>query len=480
MASLDKLSLDLIDCLASHLSVPDLGSLRSTCRMVAGQVSVSPHYVKHFRSKTVQFSVASLQKFNEITHQNGLGCLLQHLTLSCAAEMRVMSADKLTQMRQLLIRAFGNLRRHSAVDSLATLCLVVVPGYANSSGQISGPGQYGTWRCVWDAAARLFSATMAALHESELSVLEELDLFAKLPGALGYHMFTSLSGSFSSFAPFKNLSRLNARFSAPMSARPQKKTHKNDASAEQVCRREYPGNVLTDIFLALTKTMPNLTSMSLNWYQIGQEFVPYLDWGARNPPSNGEDKTKHPATLKGQVENCHLAGFYVSEDDLLAFLKACSPRMFSAHYVQVIDGTWAPILDHLCSPDSTTESYYFDDIVEFWSLLVFQGPGQRKFQFRGPIQGPTILSREGQLAKQPIEYRLPEKGAPTSRKRRAWLKAIEEQFGPVGRERTFIKLKTTPMSPKVADDEEMEEMYLSDAYPEWSEPQRLERGYIGP
>ncbi|KAJ3495828.1 hypothetical protein NLG97_g3106 [Lecanicillium saksenae] len=199
-----------------------------------------------------------------------------------------------------------------------------------------------------------------------------------------------------------------------MSARPKDKKHENDASAEQVCRREYPANVLMDIFAALTKTMPNLTNMSLSWYEIGKEFVPYLTWGAGNSPPNSEETMKEPANstfLNREVEYYHLAGFYVSEGDLLAFLKACSPRMFSAHYVQVINGKWAPALEYLCSPESSTESYHFDDIVEFWCLLVFEGPGERRFKFRGPILGPTVLSRHGQLAKQPIEYRLPPSGA---------------------------------------------------------------------
>ncbi|KAJ6787441.1 hypothetical protein PWT90_03281 [Aphanocladium album] len=247
MVSPEILGLDLIDQLAAHLSISELGSLRLSGRALASQVSFSQHYVRHFKTKTVQFSVVDLHRFNEATQANGLCCLLQHLSLNCAVEMRTMDGEELAQMQRLLILAFGNIVRHSSTHAIASLRLTTMPGRSSIDTRSDAYGRsvrrphelctYGSWRCVWVAAASLFTAATAALHTSRLLVLGELDLFSKSAGALGYDLFTGVPREFSSPGPFERLSSLKARFSAPIGARPWHIMHEHDVGREEAHRR---------------------------------------------------------------------------------------------------------------------------------------------------------------------------------------------------------------------------------------------------
>ncbi|KAJ6787442.1 hypothetical protein PWT90_03282 [Aphanocladium album] len=89
-------------------------------------------------------------------------------------------------------------------------------------------------------------------------------------------------------------------------------------------------------------------------------------------PPIGATITGQPSSANIKLDYCRLAEFFVSEGDLLAFLKAHPPRRFSSHHVRVINRSWAPILEHLYSPHTSIESYHLDDIVEGSSILMFQ------------------------------------------------------------------------------------------------------------
>ncbi|KAJ3478908.1 hypothetical protein NLG97_g8455 [Lecanicillium saksenae] len=476
MVSPEILGLDLINYLSAHLTISDLGSLRLSSRALASQVSSSQYYVRHLKTRTVRFTVADLKNFSEATQEDGLCCWLEHLTLSCAAEMRPIGTKELARMRRLLILAFDNIYTRSKKNSIASLCLNVTPGRSSvlfrfdrrerSFRRPHERGYHGTWRCVWDAAARLFTATVSALDTSKLRVLETLDLFTTSPGALGYDMFTSLPREFPSLGSFKDLLYFTGRFSAPMEARPRYKTHENDVGREETCRRVWPGHVLSDISTVLTRMMPNLVNLSVSWYDISRRLVYWNQNWDSQMSTPGTNTIAQPSPAK-KMSHCHLAGFFVSESDLLTFLVAHSPRTISAHHVFLTSGRWASILRYLHSRSSSTKWYHLEDVKENLFLVLFQVPGRPKFRLMPGLSGVTELVGEKPLGQEPAEYQLPMPMAPHSREHRAWHQAIRRRFGPLDDDTHYIKLKTPPISPKATTDDDIEEMYLSDDYPDW-------------
>lgn len=105
-------------------------------------------------------------------------------------------------------------------------------------------------------------------------------------------------------------------------------------------------------------------------------------------------KQRQPRYL--HLTECSFHGTYVTESDLLDFLKAVQPATVTLSNIRVITRTYAAIFNHLTGPDSPVIAYNLGrrhPRGKRSSLVHFEVPGSSKFPYKRGEAGPSFLSQ---------------------------------------------------------------------------------------
>jgi hypothetical protein len=434
---LEALPVELIEHIVTVLEFSDIAALRLTSRAIEAKAS-NGRFNSFLKTKKIDLTTKTLQRFVKATGKGQRGCLLQHCTITGIIRGDTPAHEDSTEHERLLTKAFRNLKQGSPEKSLASLSLRVTVRVEDSNGDLVEPHEYRNGREVWRAALRTFRVAMAALHESQLPVNEHLDIFGGAKGcSLGCDAFLA------EFAPesasrgeiFRSLKTLTARLSAPPNLDEVASEHASECESDSIAEykaRQPPlaqsgwqaDRVLGEI-LNVLPTVPELKSLDLHWYMLKENNDP--------APSVPAATTLHGSgTSPGfpHLKECRLRGVYASETNLLHFLSALRPTEVKLTYIRLTSGAYTPVFQYLTSEDSPVTSYHLDDVHEGRKLVHFVVPGPPKFPYLGrPDIGPSTLSREGGQVKEAIQYRFTRKRPLGSPQRTRWGRFKAQEFG---------------------------------------------------
>ncbi|KAI1775413.1 hypothetical protein F4818DRAFT_48670 [Hypoxylon cercidicola] len=438
--SLEALPVELVAHIGTLLDLQDIASLRLTNRNIGSKL----HLAKFFAQKNVDLALTPLEDMARMTRQDRLGRLLQHCTITGVAEGDGSNTPIDNQVR-LLTEAFSNLKQHSPRGRLASLCLRVSIRGQYFDDHTPVPDTFRLRKEIWAAALQTFNVTMIALHESQLPVDEYLDIFGGILGcSLMCDAFFSLTRLFTSVPVFRSLKTLKVNLSSPYMdleeeymdleegymdteeryMDPEERTP--DAAAD-IPERSSQSVHVTPILqglLEMSSIMPKLETLNIHWYNLGNDS----STAQTNHTSHVENNSSR--SHFGDLNRCCLRGVYVSESDLLEFVKAVHPADLTMTDIHLVSGTYASIFEYLSSSDSPVTHYHLDDIHERNCLVHFDGPGKSKFRYLGVTMGPSTLARHSDGVKRPIHYRITSTRALGSGERMRWWKCKVLEFGP--------------------------------------------------
>lgn len=156
----------------------DLCSLCLVSRTFAATCRQDTFFQKHFSTKMLKWtSTEQMQEFMHLTHENRMGCLLQHLTI--VGVVGVPPAAGLQSLATLLTQAFTNLRLNTAHAGLQSTTLLVQAQVENGNGELVSVKKICDWRKVWQTTAQTFRIILRALADSALPI-EKLDVFGSV------------------------------------------------------------------------------------------------------------------------------------------------------------------------------------------------------------------------------------------------------------------------------------------------------------
>jgi hypothetical protein len=412
--ALDGLSTDLLTIIIALLQFPDICSLRLVSRTVTARSSQA--FEKHFRTKTLKWtSLKHLQEFVHLTQPNGLGCLLQRLTIVGVAP--VTGIQHASARGKFLIDAFTNLRLNSASGGLQSLVLCVEG--QDMIGNFVTCEKIREWKPVWQTAALTFEISFRALAASALPV-EELDIFhSVIRCSLACDKIAPILDRIDLSKSLEKLKSLSLSLSLPLLEPPESeslesaKTHSNSIGR-------------------LLKLCPQLERLELHWYRIIPRVGPYK----LNEAQIEEQRFfAHVVELGSfsQLRSCKLEGIQTDETTLLAFFqKATQLASINMEAVNLLSGKFRPVFDFITSHLEHLEYLHLDDLYEN-RMICFDGPGEPKMPSSNKSDGPNTLTRvgdENRQRRQAIGYRKT-RGIPSgSSAASLWLKEHHIRYGP--------------------------------------------------
>jgi hypothetical protein len=358
-----------------------------------------------------------------VTSQGRLGCLLQHCTITGIVRNETTAADEGTEHRRLLAKAFHNLKQCSPTGGLVSLCLRVAARIEGADRELTEPDDFRSWRAVWDTALRTFNVTTAALNKSQLPVDDHLDIFGSLRGcSLACDAFLTFAQEFASMHVFRSLKRLTVSLSVPLKAITE---HQFNVVVTKIAAQAQSthSNLILQGIMQLSHIMPELESLKIHWYNLGDSMSTSLV-----PSATRQESTVSSASIC--LKECSLHGIYVSESHLLQFLEAVHPATLTLTDVRLVSGTYAPIFEYLTSPDSPFTYYHLDDLRERRALVHFDRPGSLKFRYIPSVNvGPSLLTQQTSHVKEEIRYRFASGRALGSGELNRWRRSKTEEFG---------------------------------------------------
>ncbi|KAI2619291.1 hypothetical protein GGR54DRAFT_138410 [Hypoxylon sp. NC1633] len=422
--ALEALPPEVIDHVVTLLNLRDIASLRLTGRNVKSKISLSqPHVAKFFARKDVELAAEPLENMALMTSQGHLGRLLQHCTITGVVENDTSSAPSIDEHVRLLTKAFTNLKRHSSNGMLASLFLRVTARSNDSNDGTPAPDTPPPHREIWATALRTFRVTVAALHASQLPIDEHLDIFGGVLGcSLAYDAILPLTRLFITTPVLSWLKKLSMSLSSPY-------IDSQEGTPDVAIDVPHRSSQRLDVVLALqdilelSSIMPNLESLDVHWYKVRNYRFTELVNAGTHLRSNGHANFAH-------LKACTLRGAYISESDLLDFVKIIHPAALTMTDIHLASGTYASMFEYLTSSDTSVRSYHLDDLHEGGRLVHFEVPGQSKFRYRGDTMGPSTLTRQAEEAKEMIRYRFALGRVLGSVERTRWLRRKALEFGP--------------------------------------------------
>jgi hypothetical protein len=414
--ALDGLSTDLLTIIITLLQFPDICSLRLVSRTLIARSSQA--FEKHFRTKTLKWtSSKQLQEFVHLTQPNGLGCLLQRLTIVGVAP--VTSMQHASTKGKLLIDAFTNLRLNSASGGLQSLVLRVEG--QDMIGNFVTCEKIREWKPVWQTAALTFEISVRALAASALPV-EELDIFNSVNRcSLACNKIAPILDSINLSKPLEKLKSLSLSLSLHVAVEDRAPETLSLASAK---RHSFALSRLLTL-------CPQLEKLELHWYQI----VPRIGVANLNE-AQIEEQRFFTHVLKNapfsQLRTCKLEGIKTDDTTLLAFVHKAS-ELSSLHMedVHLLSGKFGPVFDYITSQLRHLEYLHLDDLYES-RMICFDGPGKPKMPTMDKSDGPTTLTRVGDGNRQrrrKIGYR-ETRGSPLGSQANRWINEHRLHYGP--------------------------------------------------
>jgi hypothetical protein len=221
---------------------------------------------------------------------------------------------------------------------------------------------------------------------------------------------------------FGSLKRLTVSLSAPHKAATEHQSEAAVTETEAQAQSRHSNLILQGI-MQVSRIMPELESLELHWYNLGDSM-------STSPVPSATRQESSTSSASACLKECSLHGIYLSESHLLQFLEAVHPATLTLTDVRLVSGTYASIFKYLTGPDSPVTYYDLDDIREGNALVHFDVPGSSKFRYRGGNVGPSSLTRQTSHVKEAIRYRFASGRPLGSGERMRWLKSKARDFGP--------------------------------------------------
>jgi hypothetical protein len=183
MQLLESLPIEILLMISVYLDIGDIGSLRLTNHQVENRISHSP-FTSCFHRKTINLTERVLHKLVWLTSRSRLVCLLQHcvLVLNPTSGKALLSSRRRRRLQNLLVETFRNLKKFSPRNNLKSLGLSLTRLDPNVCGMSSTEIQPEVLSCCWLLAIPTFELTMHALYESQLPIIEQLNIFGDIRG----------------------------------------------------------------------------------------------------------------------------------------------------------------------------------------------------------------------------------------------------------------------------------------------------------
>ncbi|KFY01602.1 hypothetical protein O988_02672 [Pseudogymnoascus sp. VKM F-3808] len=162
---IDSMPVEVIEEILSQLALPDICSLRLAGRKLNAKSSQGI-FKSYFRNKTIMMGASEqLRQAVHITQRQGLGCLLEHLTLVGLKRPDNDEESSKEAAVLILLRQFmENLGLNVAGGCLQSMYLTI-----NKKDDRFRESN-------WETAAKCFKHTMLALHANQLPI-KSLDVF---------------------------------------------------------------------------------------------------------------------------------------------------------------------------------------------------------------------------------------------------------------------------------------------------------------
>jgi hypothetical protein len=415
----EALPVELVAEIVTLLDPRDILSLRLTSRTLESKLS-QQLLNRFFAKKHVELARGPLEDMAYVTSKGHLGCLLQHCTITGVAGSNTIEETEFDEHVRLLTEAFINLKQRSPKGRLASLCLGVVVRSQPSEDGSPEPDISSSPKHVWATALRTFNITMAALQESQLPIDEHLDIFGGASGcSLAYDAFLPLTRRFASMSVFSSLKKLTVSLSSPFL---DDKEETLDTSISQHSNQSVHGTLLLQGFLGMSEIMPKLEDADIHWYNLRH----YASTRTVDPTIHVSGSSHVNFSC---LKACTLSGVYLSEHDLLEFVKAVHPVALTMTATRLVSGTYTSLFEYLALPDTPVTHLYLDDILEGGLLVHFDAPGASKFPYLGITMGPSTLTRQKNEVNEVIRYSTTSRRPLGSPQRMRWWKSRTLRFG---------------------------------------------------
>lgn len=422
---MDTLPVETVENILGHLQVPDISSLRLSCHALNNALCRTSRLRRIFRRKTIRFSTPGLEQFTRVTDHPGMACLLEHCAfVGIAAKTDVSDAENV--LGELLTRAFRNLRKFGRQKALKSLSFTMTAGKYNRKGCFVVAKSYNDRYAVWDTAPYVWHKVVDSLVAAELEVQDQVDLYSDQKiCSITYTSFLDTGRKvLDGFNPFQRTKQLHVSLCAPLRQPKEDGTdyYSHDGRAE---RLENPPPIATlgNLLRGTLSWMQGLKSVDMHRYEVGSH------WEA-HPTNELRVPVDEPALPSHHLKELKLRGFITTTQTLRKVVQATTPECFFLTYMFLVpDGTWDDVLSFLASSD--VASYRLEDVFHLNRLVHFDAPGSPKFPYLGrELQWPSILHRQGEQVRAPVECRTPTTRPLGSGKVMRWRKANMRDYGP--------------------------------------------------
>lgn len=347
--------------------------------------------------KNIKLEKSILQEVLQMTSLGSHGCLFEHCTVTgIALYSNTLGYDSSEEL-SLLIKIFRNLKQYSPKGGLTSLHLRVAVGSDGPDKMLVEPDEFISWGPIWSAAQRTFTIVMEALDETQLPILEHLDIFDGIQGcSLASDVFMSFAEGFPYTDLFGTLKKLSLSLSLPYEIRTDETERDNPLLYYRTNARVGDLLIPQDIF-AVSRLMPKVESLNLHWYNIRNHAIP-------RPNRRlllGDCLNERSMRLK----ECTLRGLEISQDYILDFIQTIQAPSVTLRNINLIFGTYKRLFAYMASPDSPITSYHLEDLREGLQVVFFDVPGEPRHQYTDLGIGPSILTRGPDKVKKPLTYR---------------------------------------------------------------------------
>lgn len=401
-ATLVTLPVELMENLVSFLNLRDRCNLRLTSRAISNKTSLIS-FRHNFNRKKIQLTEEHLQAFVTVTQKEWLGCHLQHLTVT---DVPVGDGQTIAEQRAvtLLQWALTHLRINTGHGLLESLTLTI-----NTE-----TNRRGSWKSIWEAAAKLFRVTMVGLGRSKLHV-KEIDIYSSIDCcSLACGEIAKVLKRVNMSESLKNIKAISLSLSHQQSKRQEKVQMLPPAIGR--------GN--TQAITCLLNMCPKLESLHLHWYNLDIFSLTQ----AQKEEQHFFDRIADSCPI-GRLKYCTLQGIHTSEQKLHYFLRRPRLRSLTMEQIRLDSGTFQSIFEYLSLNMTKLQYLHLDD---FWEdkLLYFDGPGQPNFPSISGPDLPNSITRTGRETRRLIRYCFSMGGSLPGADSRRWMEKHWRLYGP--------------------------------------------------
>lgn len=425
---LDDLPLEIVDAILWHVAIPDISSLRLSCRALNDALCSTSRLRHIFQHATVRLTQVDAERFARVTGTPGMWSLLEHCTIAGVAGEFTIDVDDNDRLEQTLAQAFRNVRQLGQLKALKSLSFTMTAGAYDAKGHFVVAKAYHDWHAVWETAPYVWHMVVGSLVAAELEVLDKVDVYSDQRLCSILHdsfLDTGRMMKGTALNPFQRTKQLRVSLGAQLRPATEMGYEGYDAGDNNPPPRVTIGNLLRRTLA----WMPCLESLDLHWYDAGLTAEEYQ---TRELPHTDDDDNDDDDEPSHHLKELTLRGFWATTQTLRRVLRATTPESLTlAHIFLVPGGLWDEVFPLLA--DVVTSNYCLDDLFQPDGVLYFNGPGSLKFpDVYNEKQWPSILRRQGTEVRRAVEYAMYTSGPATSQtpEKMRWVRANALDYGP--------------------------------------------------